>query len=744
MTITNQTNQVIYTGNGVATNFPFAFPVYDEDHLIVTKITIQDDTEEVISSANYSVSGIGDAAGGSVTYSPAISSSYQLRIERIVPYTQETDIHNQGAFLPEVIEEQLDLIVMQIQQIKQAVVDVDVDLDDEIELLQAQIEALLLTLGTADPVIKHFATRSAAMLVNISGAVTEVTTGGYSVAGDLGGARHKKVVSEPAHEGKFQSADGAWWEIAEAVVTPQMFGAKGDGVTDDATALNNMAVFARGDEDSAIKIFGPKGTYIAASQLDFTRVRHIDFIGEIHSSITTSGQAAVTIGTNTTAHTDMQDGDIHMTVRSTLANNTTLSGVVGIRLKGSARCKFRLYSYTFDIGVELAPDGATGVQYVAWNLFEHIYTNGCRTGLKFNGNYVSDLGWINENTFVKCDCYPQNNQLAGDTYGVHMTGSYGYNNNIFQSGAFEGQDYPIFIDYGLFNQFKNIRVESAGPVKFGRGASTNYIDVSYPNGLDGATQEWGAERPNVLSWLGQIWIPELLVTYDDFFAVGSVIHSRKLKNSVSANMQFSAGTLDAGARTFDVGSTHRGYHLLRVTKGDVFRVSGEFAAGTYYVSLLARDASDVALATLSSGDIPYIGTNATPAASGTTGTAAHIDILQTHALPFLFSVNRDEVFFVRIQIIPGSPMKTLLVERLVNGGRSFDGQLNKGMDTGLRLMEAYTAANIADATHAVNTTNKEVGKFVRDTTNNRIMVARGTTTTSIWDVVDGSVAVTPA
>jgi len=57
------------------------------------------------------------------------------------------------------------------------------------------------------------------------------------VAGDCGGALYKRVGSAPAHGGKFQSADGAWWEIAEAVVTPQMFGAVGGGTTDDSAAF---------------------------------------------------------------------------------------------------------------------------------------------------------------------------------------------------------------------------------------------------------------------------------------------------------------------------------------------------------------------------------------------------------------------------------------------------------------------------------------------------------------------------
>lgn len=57
---------------------------------------------------------------------------------------------------------------------------------------------------------------------------------------------------------------------------------------------------------------------------------------------------------------------------------------------------------------------------------------------------------------------------------------------------------------------------------------------------------------------------------------------------------------------------------------------------------------------------------------------------------------------------------------------------------------SVAAANIANAAHAINTTGKTVGKMIYDTTNNRVMVAAGTETTSAWYIADGSASVTPA
>lgn len=58
-------------------------------------------------------------------------------------------------------------------------------------------------------------------------------------------------------------------------------------------------------------------------------------------------------------------------------------------------------------------------------------------------------------------------------------------------------------------------------------------------------------------------------------------------------------------------------------------------------------------------------------------------------------------------------------------------------------MQARSAANIADITNGINTTKKYRGKQVYDTTNNRVMVASGSAANAAWYVVDGSASVTP-
>lgn len=123
MTITNETNRVTYVGNGSATNFPFAFRVDSADDLIVSLVTNATNEEAVLSPGDYTINGLGDNAGGSVDYAPAINSDFSLKIERILSLTQDLVIDNQSGFQPQVIEQALDRTVMMLIQMNTRVSD---------------------------------------------------------------------------------------------------------------------------------------------------------------------------------------------------------------------------------------------------------------------------------------------------------------------------------------------------------------------------------------------------------------------------------------------------------------------------------------------------------------------------------------------------------------------------------------------------------------------------------------------
>lgn len=90
--------------------------------------------------------------------------------------------------------------------------------------------------GPATPV--DFDTVGAAELANVDPAAAYVRTAGFAVTGDQGAALYKRVGAEPTHAGKFQSADGAWWELSAPRVSIEMFGGGvGKSGAENATAI---------------------------------------------------------------------------------------------------------------------------------------------------------------------------------------------------------------------------------------------------------------------------------------------------------------------------------------------------------------------------------------------------------------------------------------------------------------------------------------------------------------------------
>ncbi len=121
MLTTNQ-SYVTYQGNGATIIFPFGFIIPSASDLVVsiTNNNASPAATTILSSTQYTATGIGNQSGGNVTYpvsgSP-LPAGWSITIQRIVPYAQDTSLTNQGAFYPAVVEACLDDLTMQTQQL---------------------------------------------------------------------------------------------------------------------------------------------------------------------------------------------------------------------------------------------------------------------------------------------------------------------------------------------------------------------------------------------------------------------------------------------------------------------------------------------------------------------------------------------------------------------------------------------------------------------------------------------------
>ncbi len=122
MTISSETSEVAYTGNGATTEWPVAFYIPDEDSLKVYLREISSGDETEISSSDYSVTGI-PSASVTVTYplsGSAVASTHKVIIQRVLDLKQTTTISNQPRFYPATFEEVWDRLTMVAQQLSTA------------------------------------------------------------------------------------------------------------------------------------------------------------------------------------------------------------------------------------------------------------------------------------------------------------------------------------------------------------------------------------------------------------------------------------------------------------------------------------------------------------------------------------------------------------------------------------------------------------------------------------------------
>lgn len=119
MTVSSATNKSgPYTGNGVTTVFAYGFRILDASHI---KVVRTENGADTVLTTGFTVSGVGNAVGGNVTFAVAPTAAQKITLIRNAPFTQQTDLENQGAYYAETVEEAFDLAAMRDQQLKEEV-----------------------------------------------------------------------------------------------------------------------------------------------------------------------------------------------------------------------------------------------------------------------------------------------------------------------------------------------------------------------------------------------------------------------------------------------------------------------------------------------------------------------------------------------------------------------------------------------------------------------------------------------
>lgn len=402
MTIATSTGRVQYNGNGATVLFTVPFYFLDNSHLqvVVTSSAGVDSTK--VLTTDYTVSGAGNPAGGSITMLSAPAIGEKLAIIRSIPITQTTDLVDNDPLPAEVLETSLDKAAMIDQQ-----------------LAEKLDRALIMSAGTtvsgqlpdaatrADKLLAFDASGNPTVVVPPTGTAAALQVDLASTAAGKGAAM----------VGFIQSGAGAVARTAQSklrdVVSVKDFGAVGDGATNDtaaftaATATNQPIFVPQSSSFYSLTaltsaqqklLYGPGVVKVSGSQVQISAAPFID---------------------NDTAHIRVYNAALQPskwpTVAGSLRNGAV--SIVATRTGGFGSYGLSLTEYLvsdslpageFDSGSTAwvtAQNMSGGQVFGAWfgantpssSLGGQTFSSGGAIGLEVNvGNRWSDLGLQND------------------------------------------------------------------------------------------------------------------------------------------------------------------------------------------------------------------------------------------------------------------------------------------------------------------------------------------------------------
>lgn len=117
MTVSSTALANTYLGAGTVGPFAYNFRIFAATDLVVEKTTLGGATVTLSYPAGYTVTGVGNVSGGSVTLTTALDVNQTLVIRRVRPLTQLTNFRDQQRYSPSAHESALDNLTMVTQQL---------------------------------------------------------------------------------------------------------------------------------------------------------------------------------------------------------------------------------------------------------------------------------------------------------------------------------------------------------------------------------------------------------------------------------------------------------------------------------------------------------------------------------------------------------------------------------------------------------------------------------------------------
>lgn len=227
--------------------YAYSFRIFSESDLVVHADTGEIDPTLLSLTTHYTVDGVDDANGGTVTLTSEAAALYAsdfIDIRSSINETQPTSIRNLGRFLPEIHEDALDRLSRQIQDISRRV-------DRKFGYPDNTTLAGEMTLRSA------WAERW--LYVNANGEIEPATAiSPQALTQSIIGALLFPITPQEAAAGCTAANTNRIVSVSNAF----RYGVTGDGVTNDQAAFQRC--FLANDR---LTVFVPRGTYVIGASL---------------------------------------------------------------------------------------------------------------------------------------------------------------------------------------------------------------------------------------------------------------------------------------------------------------------------------------------------------------------------------------------------------------------------------------------------------------------------------------------
>lgn len=249
MTISSEISRVDYVGNGATSVYPYTFKILSESDLLVTVRDTNDAESTLTYPSNFTVTGVGESSGGSITLLAGnLASGYAITIRRQLTLVQEADIRNQGAFYREVHEDVFDRLTMVDQQLH----------DENLRTLKIPESEV----GTVTNTVLPAASSRANKILGFDSSGNPSTYTSIPV-GSLAVSSYMETLLD---DGTAQVARGTLSAARSAWIDARDYGVIGNGVADDTAAIQ-AAINATAGLGYGGNVYFHSGRYLVTSEI---------------------------------------------------------------------------------------------------------------------------------------------------------------------------------------------------------------------------------------------------------------------------------------------------------------------------------------------------------------------------------------------------------------------------------------------------------------------------------------------